>query len=396
MRRNKVISVVCALAMMMTMFSAFITAEAAVVTSGHKVGYKHEVTVKPTDKNDKTFTITISADGVPSDVIVASLEYYFYVDTTKFEYVSFADCTDGETMVNYDANDNVLIMQGAAAKGLKELSLATLTLKIVDPDATVDVSKYDISASVKDSSLKLVDPSDKKNATSYTSGDATNPLTNAFDEVAYESQKEASDPVITGVTVAPKTATVKPGETQKFTATVMGTDGLDKDLTTVIKFNDKVTWTAEGAGTIDAEGTLTVNSDATAGAEITVKATSVGDASKFDTATVKVGGAAVELTVAANTDVTNYTVQNISISKAADAEQTDVDAFKASVNGNKVVVLVTGKTADNVVVGSAYVIVDGADIANGIDNGSVALGSVGITGAAKCEVSLIVNGNPVL
>ena len=86
---------------------------------------------------------------------------------------------------------------------------------------------------------------------------------------------------ITGVTVAPATATVEAGKTQQFTATVIGTGD----------YNEKVTWTVSGnksAGTtISTTGVLTVAADETA-ATLTVTATAVGDDAKSGTATVTV------------------------------------------------------------------------------------------------------------
>ncbi len=91
-------------------------------------------------------------------------------------------------------------------------------------------------------------------------------------------------PVVTGVAVTPKTATVEKGKSQKFAAAVTG-----ENLTTE---DDKaVTWTVTGttnANTkIAADGTLTVAANETA-ATLTVTATSKTDNTKKDSATVTV------------------------------------------------------------------------------------------------------------
>ena len=85
---------------------------------------------------------------------------------------------------------------------------------------------------------------------------------------------------ITGVTVTPATATVEAGKTQRFTATVIGTGNVSKE----------VTWTVSGSNagtTISTTGLLTVAAGETA-ATLTVTATAVGDSNKSGTATVTV------------------------------------------------------------------------------------------------------------
>ncbi len=80
-------------------------------------------------------------------------------------------------------------------------------------------------------------------------------------------------PAVISVTISPKTATLNPGQTQQFAATVSGTA------------NTAVTWTATG-GTISSSGLFTAGS--TAGTAFTVTAASVADTTKKDTATVTV------------------------------------------------------------------------------------------------------------
>jgi endo-1,4-beta-xylanase len=87
-------------------------------------------------------------------------------------------------------------------------------------------------------------------------------------------------PTVTGVTVSPSTVDVAKGETQRFTATVTGTNNPAKT----------VTWTVTGGGTgtsISTNGTLTVAAGETA-STLTVKATSKADTGKSGTATVTV------------------------------------------------------------------------------------------------------------
>jgi hypothetical protein len=108
------------------------------------------------------------------------------------------------------------------------------------------------------------------------------PYTQSFEITAYTAENL---PTVTDITVSPATATVAPGGTKQFTATVIGNNSP----------STAVTWSVEGTGkkagtTIsNASGTaglLTVASDETA--TLTVKATSLADPEKSGTATVTV------------------------------------------------------------------------------------------------------------
>jgi hypothetical protein len=86
---------------------------------------------------------------------------------------------------------------------------------------------------------------------------------------------------ITGIKVTPATATVNTGATQKFEADVTATGGLSTDV------EWKVTGAKSAETVIDGAGLLSVAAGETA-ATLTVRATSVADASKYDEATVTV------------------------------------------------------------------------------------------------------------
>ena len=106
-------------------------------------------------------------------------------------------------------------------------------------------------------------------------------ITRAYLEI-YKGGEE-KPPVITKVTIDPKTASVKQGASKTFTAEVEGENDYD----------NTVTWTVSGTGlkagtTITAEGKLTVDADEPPDTKITVKATAKGDDTKSDTATVTV------------------------------------------------------------------------------------------------------------
>jgi hypothetical protein len=396
MKKNKILSIVCALAMMMSMFSMFVVAEAAATTSGLTPKLTFEVTEHPTNQSGE-FKIALKYEGGAADTVVPQLSWRLVVDTAKYTYVKY-EPKDISKAANYNTTQNILAFSFASADepAPNEGTVGIITLSANSYATDTIGTNYEITAdAITNVKMIIADNADNTNKTTYTPADT---MTVVPPTATLTEKKVDSKPVITGVTVSPKTATVKPGESTTFTATVAGTNGYDAAKDEVIPFDDKVTWSVDNADVaeIDANGKLTVKDSAQAGATVTVKATSVGDATKSDSATVKVGGAAVELSVSANSDVKDYPVQKVSISKAADADAADVEAFKTAVSDKKAVVLVTGKTADDVVVGSAYVIVDGTAIADGIDAAAVELGSVGVMGATKCEVSLIVDGNALV
>jgi len=104
-----------------------------------------------------------------------------------------------------------------------------------------------------------------------------------------DKEDPSDDPTVTSVTVSPETADVAHGGGETFTAEVKGEN--DPDQT--------VTWTVEGAKagtTISDEGVLSVATDETTGAKLTVRATSTVDTKKSGTATVTVTAATATVT----------------------------------------------------------------------------------------------------
>ena len=398
MKMKKIISTICSLAMLVSMFGAFaMTAKAA-----NEPVVVVRCTTAPTESNKKAaFEIVFTGLGAGDKVSAAQVAldasgefpFVFNKDGAKIVITSGTPSTP-DAIVNdrinfgwFAGND----LPTADANG--EFKFATIEMALA---AGKDVADTALSLNVFTGQNKTMISygSDEMGEDNYCDATDGSLLATNWTGTVGSGPKA---PAITGVTVTPATATVKPGESATFTATVAGTDGSDENGAT-IEYDKKVTWTVSDTtnASVDANGVVTVKDSAPAGTTITVTATSVGDATKSNSATVKVGGAAVELSVSANSDVKDYPVQKVSISKAADADVADVEAFKTAVSGKKAVVLVTGKTADDVVVGSAYVIVDGTAIADGIDAAAVELGSVGVMGATKCEVSLIVDGNALV
>ena len=130
---------------------------------------------------------------------------------------------------------------------------------------------------------------------------------------------QPTEPTVTAVAVTPKTASVKQGAEQTFTATVTGENNPSKE----------VIWSVSGGASeatkITAEGKLTVGSDETA-QTLTVTATSKADAAKSDTATVTVTKGGTQPT---EPTVTAVAVTPKTVSVKQGAEQT----FTATVTG---------------------------------------------------------------
>ena len=100
-------------------------------------------------------------------------------------------------------------------------------------------------------------------------------------DVNVQIEAGASTGVVTGVAIAPETASVEVGETQAFTATVTGTGEYDETIIWSISGN------TSAATTISGEGVLTVGADESA-TTLTVTATSNADPTKSATAIVHV------------------------------------------------------------------------------------------------------------
>jgi len=123
----------------------------------------------------------------------------------------------------------------------------------------------------------------------FTAGSAPGGFTVTATSVA-DSTKSASASItiqsapVVSVTISPTSATLQPGQTRQFTATVTGSS------------NTAVTWTAAG-GTISSNGLFTAGS--TAGSAFIVTATSLADSTKTASAGVTIQPApSVSITVA--------------------------------------------------------------------------------------------------
>ena len=130
------------------------------------------------------------------------------------------------------------------------------------------------------------------NITQYSVNDLTPQTTYYFNVVvadlannkaAYTPKQllTASTPAIVSVTIAPKTATLQPGDTKQFYATVVAVGGA----------NESVTWSVTGnesaLTTVSPAGLLTIGANETA-STIKVRATSTFDTSVFDDATITI------------------------------------------------------------------------------------------------------------
>lgn len=93
-------------------------------------------------------------------------------------------------------------------------------------------------------------------------------------------KEETSTVAVTGVTVAPKTATVKPGETVQLNSTVAPSTATNKDVT--------YTSSKPETATVSSVGLVTVLSGATPEDTVTITVTTA-DGNKTDTSVITVG-----------------------------------------------------------------------------------------------------------
>ncbi|MCL2336517.1 MAG: S-layer homology domain-containing protein [Firmicutes bacterium] len=183
------------------------------------------------------------------------------------------------TGVTVSPNTNVSVVKGGSQR-----FTATVT-GTNGPDQTVtwSVSGSTNSGTTINSSGVLTVAANETAATlTVTATSTVDPSKFGTATVAVPAILPAPGPVtVTGVTVSPNTnVSVVKGGTQRFTATVTGTNGPDQT----------VTWSVSGStnsGTTISSGVLTVAANETA-ATLTVTATSTVDPSKFGTVTVTV------------------------------------------------------------------------------------------------------------
>ena len=127
-----------------------------------------------------------------------------------------------------------------------------------------------------------------------------------------DDKSQSTKPTVTSVTVSPATASVEKGATQKFTATVTGTNNPAQTVTwSIDKTNSGTTINSSGLLKVAAAESLT---------SLTVKATSTVDKSKSGTAAVTVTAAAAQITFPTT---------------PLDSNKSGVQTFTANSNGNK-------------------------------------------------------------
>ncbi|HWR40832.1 MAG TPA: cell wall-binding repeat-containing protein [Patescibacteria group bacterium] len=142
--------------------------------------------------------------------------------------------------------------------------------------------------------------------------------------VSVYSYTAPSTPTIIDVTVAPATATVQKGTTHTFIAMVNGTNGPTQTVTWSVYGNTSL------STVIDASGELTVAADETA-TELTVRATSTYDNTKFGTATVTVTTAPVTTyTVTFNSNGLVYTTKIVNAEESIGSAAWPTDPTRSS------------------------------------------------------------------
>ena len=133
-----------------------------------------------------------------------------------------------------------------------------------------------------------------------------------FTVTACAGESPNAEPTVTSVTISPATANVAKGTTQKFTATVTGTNNPAQTVTwSIVQTNSGTTINSSGLLKVAAAESLT---------SLTVKATSTVDKSKSGTAAVTVTAAAAQITFPTT---------------PLDSNKSGVQTFTANSNGNK-------------------------------------------------------------
>ena len=305
------------------------TAEVTVVEKG-KLPVVTGVTIDPKtatveQAGEKEFTATVAGENLTE----ADQEVIWNVAAKEGEKKAGTTITAGKLTVAADETAVLIVTATSKTDDTKSDTaevtvvekgkLPVVTGVTIDPKtATVEqAGEKEFTATVAGENLTEADQEviwnvaakegEKKAGTTITAGK----LTVAADETAVlivtatsktdDTKSDTAEvtvvekgklPVVTGVAVTPKTATVEKGKTQKFSAAVAGENLTEADKA--------VTWTVTGttnANTkIAADGTLTVAANETA-ATLTVTATSKTDNTKKGSATVTVKTPSVTVTV---------------------------------------------------------------------------------------------------
>ncbi len=186
-----------------------------------------------------------------------------------------------------------------------------------------------------------------------------------------------SSPTITSVTVSPSTASLQVGQSQQFTATVQGTGS----------FNSSVNWLVNDVqggnvtvGTISATGLYTAPGSVPNPNTVTVKATSVADATKSGSASATITAPLIQVSISPiSASVTTAGTQQYTATVTGTANQAVTWSVNDSVGGNNFVGLITIAgvyTAPSVVPLSNTVTVKATSAA---DSSKFASGTVTIT-----------------
>ncbi|MEQ2455772.1 discoidin domain-containing protein [Flavonifractor hominis] len=208
------------------------------------------------------------------------------------------------TMPGKDVTVTAVFEEGATDVKVESITVSAPTDKITEKGGTLQMVATVLPENATDKTVTWTVTSEDGSETQLATIDQTGLLTAAEEEGTVKVTATANDgsgvtdekiitinfadePVVTGVTVSPATASVQVGTTRQFTAVVTGENEPDQ----------AVTWSVEDAQsettTISDDGLLTVAEDETA-ETLTVTATSVANEEISGTATVTVTAAPVE------------------------------------------------------------------------------------------------------
>ena len=222
-----------------------------------------EITVKAGDSKGNAVGITIPDNGIITDSV--SRAKYFHSETSGETLPEIANVTVTPNTAEVEVGETLKF--NATVTGTGDYYNKSVVWTVSgSSNAGTFISSNGVLTVAADETATTLTVTATANGDKTQSGTATVTVTQPA--------------TITGVTVTPNTATVEAGETQQFTATVIGTGNVSQE----------VTWTVSGSNagtTISENGLLTVAADETA-ATLTVTATAVGNSDKSATAKVTV------------------------------------------------------------------------------------------------------------
>ena len=307
-KTKKILSVICALAMILSMFSTFVVANAA-----DGIGITSEVS-ETTGKAGETVTVTFKANGVTTEK-VRMVEFHVAIDTDKFEIVPYVNEDDESSPIksalsgalsNLAGTDLGYSFTSPTGKKLNG-TIGTLTLKL-KADLTEKVTLKTSGALLTDGNGDMYDQASTDAAKKMYIDDIVVDPAGSTPSTTYTVTVDSANIKNGTVTVDKATA----AENDKVTITAKADEGYEVDTITVKDADDKTV-------TVAADGTFTMPAS-----NVTVTATfkkSETTGSKYPYA----------VNVSKGTTTTIGTKYTVTYTKNADYTETAPETFDVAV-----------------------------------------------------------------